>query len=51
MKNYYLLSLQSIKANFFRAQNYANFAKLPNSYSFFCIKIVFFTKKENEHHC
>ena len=52
MKNYYLLSLQSIKAILFFGhkitQILQNF-QIP--IVFFCIKIVFFTKKENEHHC
>ena len=52
MKNYYLLSLQSIKANLFFGhkitQILQNF-QIP--IVFFFIKIVFFTKKENEHHC
>jgi len=53
MKNYYLLSLQSIKANLFFGHKITQILQnFQISIVFFCIKIVFFTKKiENEHHC
>ena len=52
MKNYYLLSLQSIKTNLFFGhkitQILQNF-QIP--IVFFALKLYFLQKKENEHHC
>ena len=49
MKNYYLLSLQSIKTNLFFGHKITQILQnFQISIVFFCIKIVFFTKQKRE---
>lgn len=49
MKNYYLLSLQSVKANLLFGHKITQILqKFQISIVFFCIKIVFFTKQKRE---
>ena len=52
MKNYYLLSLQSIKANLFFGHKITQILQnFQISIVFFALKLYFLQKKENEHHC